>query len=631
MLFSIKTKQVFAVTATVALAVSLVSVRYVASLANMWLDQAKARAELVADVAYTRIVDVGNEASADTSASDTPSARVLAALAADAGLQDILEGSLFSHNVLYAAIVDTEGKAILHSTPSQNGSYSTDPVDLIDPLLAQGPIAKLRVIYTKNGKTLEYRKQLLLGTTELGTVRVGISTLLLRGELEKQMQTPLVTTAVAIAIAVLVAMLLAQVTLRPIHVIRTGLARLGRGELDVKVDLPEDAELADLGDSFKAVSARLAADREELESQRATLESVVDNLEDAVALFSPSRDLLFANPPMRPVLGAETGKLDQLLPRDHPYRTAVEAVLASSVSLTPATVQVPGGGSRLVMVHPVQDADGDLLGVMLVTRNLTYLSQVESTLSYSRKLAALGRLSAGIAHEVKNPLNATMIHLELLKMQLGDVPNALEHVAVITAQMRRLDEVVQGFLKFTRPEDLQLQPVDLPPLIEHLMPVISTEASAHHIDVRLEFAHDLPPVSADSGMLQQAFLNLALNACQAMPNGGRLRIAASRTPSHQVAVVFEDTGIGIAPEHLARIFDLYFTTKEHGSGIGLSLVYRTIQLHDGEIEVQSAPGRGTTFRVLLREAASADRRAVPAILGLRDEAAPGPGRTLSAS
>ncbi|MEO8480879.1 MAG: ATP-binding protein [Acidobacteriota bacterium] len=629
--FSIKTKQVFAVTATVTLAVILVSVWYVASLANMWLGQARARAALVADMAYNRINGVGNEASADTAALDSPQARVLAALAGDSGLQDILEGSLVDNNVLYAAIVNTDGKVIRHSTPSLNGTYLNDPVDFIDPVLAQGPVAKLRAIYTKDGKTLEFRKPFVLGTTELGTVRVGISTLLLRGELEKQMQTPLVTTAGAIALAVFVAMLLAQLTLRPIHVIRTGLARLGRGELDVNVDLPDDAELADLGDSFKAVSARLAADREELEGQRATLESVVDNLEDAVALFSPTGALLFANPAMQPVLQAESGPLDQLLPADHPYRKAVESVLASRTSLDPLTVEVPNGGSRLVVVHPVEDADGDLLGVMLVARNLAYLSQVESTLSYSRKLAALGRLSAGIAHEVKNPLNATMIHLELLKMQVGDLPDALEHVAVITTQVRRLDEVVQGFLKFTRPEDLQLLPVDIPPLIERLMPIISAEASAHNIDVRLEFPTDLPPASADSGMLQQAFLNLALNACQAMPTGGRLRIAASRTPSHQIAVVFEDSGVGIAPENLARIFDLYFTTKEHGSGIGLSLVYRTIQLHDGEIEVQSSPGHGTTFRVLLREAPLSARRASSGILGLQDEPIPGPTRALSAS
>ena len=446
--------------------------------------------------------------------------------------------------------------------------------------------------------------------------RVGVSTLLLQQELNRQMRTPLVTAAMAILIASFVAMLLAQITLRPIHVIRSGLARLGRGELNVNVDLPEDAELADLGDSFRAVSARLAADRTALAGQKATLESVVENLEDAVALFGPNGALLFANPAMRPSFSRDEGPIDQLLEASHPYRQAVEKALAQRTALLPATVHVPGGGERLLLVHPVEDATGQLLGVMLVARNLTYLSQVESTLSYSRKLAALGRLSAGIAHEVKNPLNATMIHLELLKMDLADHPAALEHVAVIGAQMRRLDDVVQGFLKFTRLEDLQLQPVAIEPLIAELMPVISAEASTHGVDVRVEFAPDLPLVSADPGLLQQALLNLALNACQAMPHGGRLRIAGTTAPRQRVALVFEDTGVGIPPDQLARIFDLYFTTKEHGSGIGLSLVYRTVQLHDGEIEVQSTPGRGTTFRVLLRQAAGAPRGA----LGLTKDA-----------
>jgi signal transduction histidine kinase len=273
------------------------------------------------------------------------------------------------------------------------------------------------------------------------------------------------------------------------------------------------------------------------------------------------------------------------------------------------------------------------MGVMLVARNLTYLSQVESTISYSRKLAALGRLSAGIAHEVKNPLNATMIHLELLKMKLGDVPDALDHLAVIAAQVRRLDEVVQGFLKFTRPEDLKLKPVALSRLIAEIEPVISVEAQPKHVDLRIEVSPDLPPVHADAGLLQQAFLNLALNAVQAMPNGGRLRIAASRRPNRHVEIVFEDTGVGIPPEHLEKIFDLYFTTRERGSGIGLSLVYRTIQLHDGEIEVQSTPGRGTTFRISLHEAPS------PAgplgrqteILGVRSSGSLTADETISAS
>ena len=113
-------------------------------------------------------------------------------------------------------------------------------------------------------------------------------------------------------------------------------------------------------------------------------------------------------------------------------------------------------------------------------------------------------------------------------LQLADAPEALEHVSIIAAQVRRLDEVVQGFLKFTRPEDLQLRPVAVLPIIEEMMPIVAAEASKSGVDVRVEVSATLPPVSGDAGLLQQAFLNLALNACQAMPHGGRLRIAAVR-------------------------------------------------------------------------------------------------------
>jgi signal transduction histidine kinase len=610
---SIKTKQVAGVTLIVGLAVILLSAWYVSSLAAVRLGEIRARAELLASLIKHRVFDVVQ------SGGD-----VRTAVRDDAGLQSILQASLYDDSVLYAAIVDTNDIAIAHSLPGSVGQ-KIEPADNIVDLLARTPFAQAQAIYAPNPRSFEYRAPLVLetqtGDVQLGTIRVGIFPPLLRQKLAEEMRTPLFTTAVAILLALVVSMLLAQLTLRPIHVIRSGLARLGRGELDVSMELPSDAELAEIGDSFKAVTARLAADRTQLAGQRATLESVVDNLEDAVAIFDPAGTLLFSNPTMSPLLAADTGSIDALLPAGHPYRVAVETALAQRTSLEPTTVQLPEGGERLLIAHAVQDAEGQLLGVMVVARNLTYLSQVESTLSYSRKLAALGRLSAGIAHEVKNPLNATMIHLELLKMQLAESPAALDHLAVIATQVRRLDEVVQGFLKFTRPEDLQLQPVAIQPVVEEVMPIISAEASKSGVDVRLEFPADLPPASADPGLLQQAFLNLALNACQAMPSGGSLRIAASRTPAHRIEVVFEDTGVGIAPEQLTRIFDLYFTTKEHGSGIGLSLVYRTIQLHDGEIEVQSVPGRGTTFRILLREAPAtvSRRRLSSGPLGLREE------------
>ena len=211
--------------------------------------------------------------------------------------------------------------------------------------------------------------------------------------------------------------------------------------------------------------------------QVANLESAVEQLEDAVAIVNARGELLFANPAMRTLLpdAAPGASLDAMLPRRSSAAAAVRGDAASAGSRAGRCRRRSAtSGERLVMTHAINDPKGDLVGVMLIARNLEYLSEVQSTMRYSRKLAALGRLSAGVAHEVKNPLNAMMIHLELLRQQVapvrlrrigrrrrgrpsrraaghGSTAEALQHVDVIAHEIRRLDEVVQGFLKFTPP------------------------------------------------------------------------------------------------------------------------------------------------------------------------------------
>jgi signal transduction histidine kinase len=399
-------------------------------------------------------------------------------------------------------------------------------------------------------------------------------------------------------------------------VLRSGLTRLQQGETGITLDLPKD-EFGDLGTFFRTVSDKLSADRSELAGQKASLENVVARLEDAVAIYSPVGKLLFANPAMRalaPGVGAE------------PWRELVQTTIATRQSHGPVSITAPATGSDtadqkgewLLITHAIQDDDRRLMGVMVIARNLDYLGQVQSTLRYSQKLTALGRLSAGVAHEVKNPLNAMMIPLELLRQKLSrqagvpagvpagiiappqfDASSAIEHVSVISAEIRRLDQVLQGFLRFNRPEDLRLQPLDPGALLREVAQVVQPEADKTHVRLEIDAPPNVPFVNADASMLRQALMNLALNACQAMPNGGMLRFRARHASRRRVELRVEDTGLGIKPEHLARIFDLYFTTRDKGSGIGLSMVYRTVQLHDGEIEVESTPGVGTTFRMLL--------------------------------
>jgi signal transduction histidine kinase len=594
----LKTKQVAGVTALVALSVIGISVWYLTALVRTQLEDTKARAELIANVIFQRASDVAQS-------SDEP----LKALQADTGLMTVLKAAqAYEKDVLYAAIVDQLGTIVVDGDEGEIG-HQLPKANTLDSLLQAGPIAQAQALLDQNARTYDVSLNLLRNQLPVGAVHVGISTVFVRQAFGDSLRTPLITAVAAIAGASLVALVLAQLVLRPIHVIRSGLARLGSGEVNVAVDLPHEGELGDLGESFKAVSARLAADR----TQQATLASVVEHLEDAVALIGPDGAIVFANPTMRTVIGEVLAAIGDL-PDGHPYRTIVEDTMRDHEARGPLAVEVPDAGERLIEANVADSADGQPMGVLLVARNLAYLSQVETTLRYSNKLAALGRLSAGIAHEIKNPLNAMMIHLELLRLKLADSP-ASEHVAIITTQMRRLDEVVQGFLRFTRPADLKLEPVAVSDVFDNILPIVRAEADKQKVEVRVECPPDLPRMNADAGLLEQACLNLALNACQAMPSGGKLRLAGG-TRSGKVLITVEDTGIGIAPEQLERIFELYFTTKETGSGIGLSMVYRTVQLHDGDIEVESVPGRGTTFRLILPRAEPPRTANSSQILGL---------------
>jgi signal transduction histidine kinase len=602
---------VAAVTSIVGAAVVVLGGVYVTGVARVRLEESRASGRFLANAIYHRTREV-------VAASPDP----YAALRGDPGLRSILESSVYSPNVTYAAIVDAGDVVVAHSDAGRTGER-LPAVPNLDSLLDAGPIAQLRAIYAGEGRTLELQQPLLAGDARFGAIRIGVSMVLTRADLDRALRPALLTALGALVASSLLAMLLAQSLLRPIHLIRGGLSRLGRGEFGVTLDLPRQDELGELGGFFNTVSAQLSADRTRLAGEKSTLESVVGRLEDAIAYFTPAGEMLFANPAMRREVPDRPGRLtlEDLWPADHPCRKVVEQTGADGQSRGPVQVPyddpargasmaepAPDRAGRLVMTHAVRDAGDQIVGVMLMCRDLAYLGEVESTIRYSQKLASLSRLTAGVAHEIKNSLHAMIIHLELVKQQIapggpGSAPDgAGEHVAVIATTLRRLDEMLQGLLRFTRPEELQLQPASLASMVEAVMPIVSAEARKTGVEVQVDCPPDLPLLRADPAMLQQALQNLALNACQAMPGGGRLRIAGRAARDRFIEVAVEDTGAGIAAEHLDKIFNLYFTTREGGSGIGLSMVYRTVQLHDGEIEVHSSPGKGTAFRLLLPRA-----------------------------
>ena len=232
--------------------------------------------------------------------------------------------------------------------------------------------------------------------------------------------------------------------------------------------------------------------------------------------------------------------------------------------------------------------------------DITERVELEAQLSQSDKLSSIGLLAAGVAHEVNTPLAVISSYAQMLSKQLHTDPQKNALLEKITRQTFRASEIVNNLLNFSRTSGTEFRDVDLNKVITDTLALLEHQFKTTKIRVQDELAERLPLIQGNTGRLQQVFLNLFLNAKDAMPNGGTLRIATSN--GEGVSVVISDTGTGIAQEYIQRIYDPFFTTKtspregqSRGTGLGLSVTYGIIQEHAGKIRVESRPGEGTTF------------------------------------
>jgi len=244
--------------------------------------------------------------------------------------------------------------------------------------------------------------------------------------------------------------------------------------------------------------------------------------------------------------------------------------------------------------------EGEQTVAALVTlRDASTRAQLESQLDLAARLTALGRLTSGVAHEVKNPLNAMVLQVEIIKAKLGAQADAVKpQLDVLSSEIRRLDRVVRTFLDFTRPVEVRPTETDVESLISEVFTLAEPHARQRNVRLVFERNGTLPPLRVDRDLIKQALLNLVLNGCQAMPTGGELTVRPHLVP-HGLQLEIADQGVGIPPEARDKIFSLYYTTKPNGTGVGLAMAYRIIQLHNGSIDFSSEVNRGTTFRVVL--------------------------------
>jgi signal transduction histidine kinase len=375
---------------------------------------------------------------------------------------------------------------------------------------------------------------------------------------------------------------------------------------------PATDELSIMASRVSMLGQRLRGAQFEVSDLRGNIDRLLQDLEDAVFIFNRERRLVFASGSVEKFLGRRRTDLQGQPVSDIFPPNSTLGLLVAQASQTARPVR-----NRRVPVAPLGETAGiavvllsvDMLdnlpgvdsgsGMLVRLRDPEAQRKIGRELQTADRLAAISRVSSGVAHEVKNPLNAILLHVEVAKAKLErgetDVTPQME---IISREILRLDRVVKTFLDFTRPVELNLTTVGLQELMDEIVDLARPQADASGIRVNPGQAVEGVEVRVDRDLLKQAVLNVVVNAIEAMPEGGELQFASLVT-EETAEIRISDTGPGIPPELRDKIFRLYFTTRKEGSGIGLAMTFRIVQLHDGTIDFTSEPGKGTTFFIRL--------------------------------
>jgi len=517
------------------------------------------------------------------------------------------------HSIYEASIVDDQGNVLVSSDRNAPGKIEPRKPPL--SRLVQSPVVRQARILAGPAQIYEVEFPFGVRGNAFGEVRVSVSTALLLNDIKLQLTRWLAIALIALVLSTILAAVVSGAALAPIRDISLQLDRISAGEYDtgsgLVKEVPESAdELGQVRRKIKQVGQQLRGVHEIFSSLRENMNSVMAGLEDGLILFTRDARAVMVSPAAEKFLDAPASqflgrRVHDIFPPGHALYEVLHfdgeqlREIASETDL-----QTSEGTKRVgVSVQEIREA-GQHMGALVTLRDLDSLESINTQLQVSERLAALGRITAGVAHEVKNPLNSMRLWLENLKEGLppDTDESARQALHVLDNEIDRLDAVVKRFLDFSRPMDVRLEPTQLADLLREVLEVAAPQLDKSKVHVAQLLPIGIPEVFGDRALLKQAVLNLVLNAVDAMPGGGQLQLTLSRR-GDMAEITVTDTGKGIPLEHRQKIFQLFFTTRPGGSGIGLASTFRIVQLHNGSIDFTSEVGRGTTFRIELPLAA----------------------------
>jgi signal transduction histidine kinase len=457
------------------------------------------------------------------------------------------------------------------------------------------------------------------------TVHVGARTTLLREAYAPWLRETLTLTGFALGTALISALLLSNLALRPMEEISMQLDYwTAASEVAGEVDAALTRDTAErVSTKIERIGQRMRNVEEVFSALKENLDQILGNLQDGILLFTGGGRAVLVSEAVRRFLQVEKGPLlglhaQEIFDRSTLLGRTLREAFDAGETLEKVEIRTETGRRIQASLDFIYDDDTHKgLGALVTLHDLESVEEIESELELSRRMAAIGRLTSGVGHEVKNPINAIVVHLELLKTKLGgENAPAGRHLEVIEAEIHRLDRVVQTLVDFSRPVELQLHEQDLRQVVGDVLALATEELSTRNVTLQSSLPSNPLIANVDADLLKQAVINVIQNGAQAMPDGGKLWVALEDDRKNAVLRI-ADEGTGIPDEIRDKIFDLYFTTKSEGSGIGLAMTYRILQLHHGSVELQSDVSRGTEFvlRIPLATTDWGRRHLQPAGLG----------------
>jgi len=505
-------------------------------------------------------------------------------------------------------VVTGEGNRILAASLPGRQGQKLQPVPDMQEFETKNTWEQVNLILSPNQDYRVTRNLGVQGAQEpILAVHVIVSTVLLRDEVLPQVRNLGWVSALALLIAIIVAMGASKWAFRPLERIGEVIDRIARGETEREASRPLSKEEAAVESKLSLLGKQFHGAQADVADLRSNVDQLLDRMEEAVLLFGRDDSLAMAGRGAERMLG--WGRWEMMGKHLHevfPASTEWGAIIQGAVHVgrevrdQPVVLERPDGSKVevLLTVEVVEDFPSrERHGSLITIREAAPRRQIESQLDISTRLAAISRLTSGAAHEIKNPLNSIALHLEVLKGKLeGATPDAEQELTVISREITRLDRVVKSFLDFTRPVELSLTTVDLAELAKEVASLVRTDAARQTVEVAVANASDTAPIQGDRDLLVQAILNIVLNGIEAMTGGGRLELGVSKSNLGWILTV-KDEGLGIPAELQEKIYNLYFSTKGRGTGIGLAVTFRVVQLHGGTIDFTSKQNEGTTFRL----------------------------------